>query len=655
MQARKQLKDLLDYVPDNINAIYAITVGWDVLNIQVQKRPEPMATRGGPTRGLAVTFDASKNAWTLQLQGGDKFTEMQWGINSLEELFARKSYTQAEHSAVEAAGYGMANQRSVLSWVSGNDKGVIVFSMSHAKPGLLLFCDTVQILDGVFSTGSSNAFTGGITLRKPIIYAYAPENTQVSIGFGGDVAERLIEEIPKRSPDGKWNFTTGPTGCLKMQDGSEYSSLFWEATRAEPYPFQDNYFYLKGSAFVDHMTNLLPAMGLIEAEASAFIDYWKTFFLAEKFYQIEFIEEEYTREHPLLVEPRPVAMLRIFMIFSEVPEHVFNKFYLTKAFHLGWRRPGPSTGLVIIEWGGAEMGAKLSPPASKVFVVKTLPIPTTDNAWIKRDETLFLDTMERLAPVFRRINDTQPTETRKWSFPSKPMTKAPLKQEQENADVAPNEGSKRNAYIERDERLHVLYSVALYNQLYADLSMGKSTQKNAQTEHTDTPDGTFLARLQRPNNRSFSTRKTTNLNEILRKVVREHLEFIEQALPKRPTDQPPMRVTALIEERSYLLRVLFQTHHLMNVPLFKPFKSQLSKWVYRGPIKVTRAPTKFYGCTNKRPKLITWSSPDYVNYFAEVVAGLGEIPIIHMEVTCRVDDPSSTSYNIRYIRRIVVC
>ena len=115
---------------------------------------------------------------------------------------------------------------------------------------------------------------------------------------------------------------------------------------------------------MENLTDVLKVAGFTEYEIRDFADYWNYHFDATKYYKLRFLDEEYTSEHPLIIEPKPVAMIRVFFVFKEISKEEFESAFIygNVCFEvpvwvggLSNARPEASEGLYIVEWGGADL------------------------------------------------------------------------------------------------------------------------------------------------------------------------------------------------------------------------------------------------------------------------------------------------------------
>ena len=191
------------------------------------------------------------------------------------------------------------------------------------------------ILSALLLTGCP--FVG---VKKPVIYLYPTEKTQVSVSLEFD--GRLTCTYPEY--DDGWNVTAYPDGTLINQaDGKEYSYLYWEGITDAQYDLSKG-FVVKGEDTADFLQDKLSEIGLTPTEYNEFIVYWLPLMQDNTYNLITFQGEEYTDTAVLHISPEPDSMLRVFMAYKpltqyqEIEEQVFPSF--------------ERKGFVVVEWGG---------------------------------------------------------------------------------------------------------------------------------------------------------------------------------------------------------------------------------------------------------------------------------------------------------------
>ena len=180
-----------------------------------------------------------------------------------------------------------------------------------------------------------------IVYRKPVIYLYPEETTDVSVEVNCDLT------VTYPNYDDGWKVTAQPNGTLShYADGREYSYLFWEGDGYGEMDFSAG-FVVKGEDTVSFLQDKLSEMGMLPKEYNEFIVYWLPYMQDNDYNLISFQWDNYAESAELNITPEPDNMLRVFMAFKgieepvEVPEQdlpVLNR-----------------TGFTVVEWGGTEV------------------------------------------------------------------------------------------------------------------------------------------------------------------------------------------------------------------------------------------------------------------------------------------------------------
>lgn len=182
-----------------------------------------------------------------------------------------------------------------------------------------------------------------VILKKPNIYLYPlkEEKINVSIEFDG----KIIASYPKYNNG--WSVIAKENGELKnLQDNRSYSYLFWEGSYKKNWDIKEG-FLVKGTDTASFLQEKLEYMGLIPKEYNEFIVYWLPIMEKNKYNYISFVNEEYSKEIKLNVEPKPDKVIRIFMVFKGLNNEIkFDEQKLTK---------NERKGFTVVEWGGSEI------------------------------------------------------------------------------------------------------------------------------------------------------------------------------------------------------------------------------------------------------------------------------------------------------------
>jgi len=194
--------------------------------------------------------------------------------------------------------------------------------------------------------------TGGALIRKPVIYIYPEQTTEVSVGLDFTLGD-VVVEYPERSEDGKWHVFAEPDGTLiSMDKKKEYKYLFWEG---EPdvmpeYDMSEG-FCVAGDKAVEFLEEKLSILGLNDAEKEDFITYWYPVMKRNKFNMVKFLTEEYTDTAKLDINPKPDTLTRVFMAFKASSAEVDIKEQELTAI--------TRKGYTVVEWGGVNLDERV--------------------------------------------------------------------------------------------------------------------------------------------------------------------------------------------------------------------------------------------------------------------------------------------------------
>jgi len=185
-------------------------------------------------------------------------------------------------------------------------------------------------------------------VRKPVIYLYPTQPTQVSVSLDFTRGP-VVVEYPKRE-NGSWIVDAQPDGRLLAGD-KEYPYLFWEAKPITPYQFdQTEGFCLDKEEFVPFFEDKLKFLGLNDKEITDFITYWYPQMKSNQYTYVNFLGKEYLDSARLTVSPTPESSIRVFVIFRSMAQKVNLKSQeMTK---------GQRSGFALVEWGGLNLDEK---------------------------------------------------------------------------------------------------------------------------------------------------------------------------------------------------------------------------------------------------------------------------------------------------------
>lgn len=188
---------------------------------------------------------------------------------------------------------------------------------------------------------------GPITIRKPVIYLYPTQETEVDLQVNFDGKFTFTYPAYNRG----WSVTAKPNGNLiNKADKTEHNYLFWEGER---YPNIDinnlkEGYVVEGKDVTEFLQSILPQLGLLPKEYNDFIVYWVPMMIENKWNLIHFaIGEEYDSISTNSVDPEPDTHIRVFMYFKALD----NKKEIAPQNIIAPKREG----FTLVEWGGAEL------------------------------------------------------------------------------------------------------------------------------------------------------------------------------------------------------------------------------------------------------------------------------------------------------------
>jgi len=187
-----------------------------------------------------------------------------------------------------------------------------------------------------------------VILKKPVIYLYPdkPTNFTVNVKPVGE----LIFTYPKYSDS--WTGNASPNGDLTI-DGNTYSYLFWEANQALNVNFIDTKkgAIVKGNESLMFLENQLEKFGFNSKEKADFITFWAPQLQQNEFNYIHFVINSGADEFAeLTITPKPDAVFRFYMLFSEVDNPSNFKTIEPQVFDTITR-----SGFTVFEWGGSKI------------------------------------------------------------------------------------------------------------------------------------------------------------------------------------------------------------------------------------------------------------------------------------------------------------
>ena len=183
---------------------------------------------------------------------------------------------------------------------------------------------------------------GGCSVKKPIIYLYPKEQTNVKIHF--NLKKTTFTTVyPKFTSENEWNVHASPNGDIKIGD-KKYPYLFWEADSYINQDFSKG-FIVKNEDAESFLEEKLKLIGLNEKESCDFITFWLPQIIKNKLSLLSFQTEEFFRNFEEKIEPKPDSVLRVFLSIKKIEKKCdLEEQQLTKVERKGF---------TVVEWGGS--------------------------------------------------------------------------------------------------------------------------------------------------------------------------------------------------------------------------------------------------------------------------------------------------------------
>jgi hypothetical protein len=206
-------------------------------------------------------------------------------------------------------------------------------------PSLLTGESAEMFCDGSGTVMAPDVTVTDLQVDKPALYLYPPQPTDftVSLGLGGSV--RLTASEPAYG-DG-WRVRVEPSG--RIDDRWDY--LFYEVGLAAP-PQPDHGWCLAGDDLEGGLRRMVASLGLNEAEAGDFLEYWLMRLPPRPFYAARLLLDDAV--DPLVrldIAPAPDVVRRFWIFFSGSDGAV--------ALTAPDIAPIERRGITAVEWGGA--------------------------------------------------------------------------------------------------------------------------------------------------------------------------------------------------------------------------------------------------------------------------------------------------------------
>lgn len=191
-----------------------------------------------------------------------------------------------------------------------------------------------------------------IQTRKPVIYLYPTEQTEVEVQL-----EIENGETPFYYPaytDG-WHVTAYPNGTIEM-NSEQYRYLFWEALQSDHVSTTDieSGYILENTEVVAFLEDKLTQIGFNSVEQADFITYWAPLLAKNELSYIRFEwNEDCDKFAALKITPQPDEIFRLYIFAAPIS----TEFAITPQVLPQFNRSGFS----VLEWGGQITDKTLEP------------------------------------------------------------------------------------------------------------------------------------------------------------------------------------------------------------------------------------------------------------------------------------------------------
>ena len=204
--------------------------------------------------------------------------------------------------------------------------------------GIIIMCIVGYII-------YENNYYGKVN-KKPIIYLYPTEDTNINIKLGNK--DNLICTYPSYTENG-WNVLAKTNGSLtNLDNGRELYSLYYEANNLVKFTVKEDGFIVKKDNVQEFLEEKLAILGLNEIEAEEFIVYWLPKLQENEYNYIRFAtNEEINKNMPLSFSVEPDTLIRVLMTYKGLKFPINVKEQKLES--------QDRNGFVAVEWGGTEI------------------------------------------------------------------------------------------------------------------------------------------------------------------------------------------------------------------------------------------------------------------------------------------------------------
>ena len=181
-------------------------------------------------------------------------------------------------------------------------------------------------------------------MAEPLVYLYSDKQILVNIKFDRSIA--LIKTNPNYN--GAWNLRLSPPNqIVDLASRRRLTTLFWEGSTYLTPPW-DTGWVVRPSELKQFLDQHLSELGLNALEAKQFKSYWIPQMQTSPFYKIRFFDARFLAHYaPLIIEPKPDAVIRVHMDFQPI-DHFDNLKEPTATL------APVRNGFTFVEWSGFQ-------------------------------------------------------------------------------------------------------------------------------------------------------------------------------------------------------------------------------------------------------------------------------------------------------------
>lgn len=210
-----------------------------------------------------------------------------------------------------------------------------------------IISDTIEIENQTMSDAQVSFYSENLMIEvdKPVIYFQSP--VQLDFSLQVNPANDFTFTYPAYKD--QWKGTLYPTGEIEINK-QKYPYLFWDSRQAFKLENQSNGYHISKDEVIPFLEKQLSNAGLTSSEKADFITYWGPRLMQHESVFIQFyLQEACNQFATILCEPKPTAINRLYISFSE-----WNETF-TPLLHSAELPAFKRAGFNLLEWGGFEL------------------------------------------------------------------------------------------------------------------------------------------------------------------------------------------------------------------------------------------------------------------------------------------------------------